>query len=228
MLPYMTYCKLFYFVCNIYLTFRKLYRIIRIVKSSIKKSVEGNDFDFHLFCIFGGGMAGLKENMQSNMRKWIGLIAAVFLYYLIHEGCHFAVAMGYGAFEKVRIMVQGVQVVVKKELLTDLQMAIFCAVGSAGTLFTAYMLVFFSVRITKSKNKVMKAVCYYTTLVLLLLDPLYLTIIYQFVGGGDMNGILLLNIPEKAVQLFFGMVTAANGFLIARKIYPLYQQSFRE
>ena len=61
-------------------------------------------------------MAGLKENMQSNMRKWIGLIAAVFLYYLIHEGCHFAVAMGYGAFEKVRIMVQGVQVVVKKEL----------------------------------------------------------------------------------------------------------------
>ena len=173
-------------------------------------------------------MAGLKENMQSNMRKWIGLIAAVFLYYLIHEGCHFAVAMGYGAFEKVRIMVQGVQVVVKKELLTDLQMAIFCAVGSAGTLFTAYMLVFFSVRITKSKNKVIKAVCYYTTLVLLLLDPLYLTIIYQFVGGGDMNGILLLNIPEKAVQLFFGMVTAANGFLIARKIYPLYQQSFRE
>ena len=74
----------------------------------------------------------------------------------------------------------------------------------------------------------MKAVCYYTTLVLLLLDPLYLTIIYQFVGGGDMNGILLLNIPEKAVQLFFGMVTAANGFLLARKIYPLYQQSFRE
>ena len=173
-------------------------------------------------------MAGLQENMQSSMRKWIGLIAAVFLYYLIHEGCHFAAAIGYGVFEKVRILGPGVQVVAKKELLTDLQEAVFCAVGSAGTLFTAYMLVFFSARITKSENKVMKAVCYYTTLALLLLDPLYLTILYQFVGGGDMNGILLLNIPETAVRIFFGMVTAANGFLIVKKIYPLYQQSFRK
>ncbi len=173
-------------------------------------------------------MEGLKENMQSSMRKWIALIAAVFLYYLIHEGCHFAAAMGYGVFEGVRVLGLGLQVVVKEGLMTDLQEAVFCAVGSAGTLFAAYMLVFFSARITKSKNKVLKAVCYYTTLVLLLLDPLYLTIQYQFVGGGDMNGILLLNIPETAVQIFFGMVTAANGFLIAKKVYPLYQQSFRK
>lgn len=170
----------------------------------------------------------MNENRQSSVRKWGGLIAAVFLYYLIHEGCHLIAAMGYGVFQEIRILGPGVQVVVKEELLTDLQKAIFCAAGSAGTLFAAYLLVFFSAKITKSKNKVMKAICYYAALALLLLDPLYLTIVYQFFGGGDMNGILLLGIPETAIRIFFGMVTAANGFLIAKKIYPLYRQSFRE
>lgn len=170
----------------------------------------------------------MNENGQSSARKWSGLIAAVFLYYLIHEGCHLIAAMGYGVFHEIRVLGPGVQVVVAEELLTGPQKAAFCAAGSAGTLSAAYLLVFFSAKITKSKNKVAKAVCYYATLALLLLDPLYLTIVYRFFGGGDMNGILLLGIPETAIRIFFGIVTAANGFLIVRKIYPLYRQSFRE
>ena len=73
-----------------------------------------------------------------------------------------------------------------------------------------------------------KAICYYTTLALLLIDPLYLTIIYKLVGGGDMNGILLFGIQEEVVQLIYGIIVLINILLIIKKIYPVYKKSFRE
>lgn len=52
----------------------------------------------------------------------------------------------------------------------------------------------------------------------------YLTILYKFVGCGDMNGILLFGIPEIAVQLIYGLIAIINIFLIIKKIYPLYKK----
>lgn len=170
----------------------------------------------------------MKKQMQSNTRKWIGLTAAVFLYYLIHEGSHFAAARIFGAFEAIRPLGLGLQVVVAAGALTDKQNAAFCAAGMAGTLFAAYLLVFFSAKIAESKQKLLKAACYYATLALLLLDPLYFTILYQFVGGGDMNGLLLIGLPEIVLQLLFGTITAIHIRLIVKTIYPLYKRSFCE
>ena len=82
--------------------------------------------------------------------------------------------------------------------------------------------------IVASKNKTFKAITYYTTLAFLLLDPLYLAIIYKFVGGGDMNGILLFGIPEIVIQFIYGCITVINIFLINKKIYPTYKKSFIE
>lgn len=112
--------------------------------------------------------------------------------------------------------------------MTDFQIGIFCIVGSISTLLVGYLLVLFIKRIAKGKNKVFKAICYYTTLAFLLIDPLYLTIIYKLVGGGDMNGILLFGIPEIIVQFIFGITTVINILLIIKKIYPVYKNSFSE
>ena len=84
----------------------------------------------------------------------------------------------------------------------------------------------FTKRIVESKNKLFKAICFYTTLAFLLLDPLYLTIVYKFVGGGDMNGILLFGVPEIIIQIIFGIIAIINIFLIIKKIYPAYKKSF--
>ena len=113
----------------------------------------------------------------------------------------------YGVFEKVKISGLGVQVVANIESLTDFQKAIFCISGSITTLIIAYCLVMFINKIVECKSKFLKAISYYTTLAFLLLDPLYLTIIYKFVGGGDMNGILLIGISEAVIQLIFAVIT---------------------
>lgn len=169
-----------------------------------------------------------KERIIKNSRKWFGLICAIILYYLIHEGSHVLVALFYGVFEKIKILGLGVQVVTNIELLSDFQRAIFCVSGCISTLIVGYLLVIFTKKIVKSKNKIIKAICYYTTLVFILLDPIYLMVLYKFVGGGDMNGILLFGIPEVIVQLIFGIIVIINIFLIVKKVYPTYKQSFSE
>ena len=170
----------------------------------------------------------MDGRIKNNLRKWFALICAILLYYIIHEGSHVIVALLYGVFEEVKILGLGVQVVANVEVLTDFQIGIFCIVGNISTLLVGYLLVLFNKIITKSKNRVFKAICYYTTLAFLLIDPLYLTIIYKFFGGGDMNGILLFGIPEIIVQFIFGIIAVINILLIIKKIYPVYKNSFSE
>lgn len=44
-------------------------------------------------------------------------------------------------------------------------------------------------------------------MVMLLLDPLYLSILCGFFGGGDMNGISLL-VPEAMARIGYGVLPA--------------------
>lgn len=48
-----------------------------------------------------------------------------------------------------------------------------------------------------ARSRLLRAVLYYITIALLLIDPLYLSILCGLFGGGDMNGIALL-LPEWA------------------------------
>lgn len=168
----------------------------------------------------------MEKGTLSNLRKWFALIFSILLYYVIHEGSHLIAALIYGVFQKIRIVGLGVQVVAQTELLTDLQIAIFCAAGCISTLFAAYLLLVFTKKIVKSKSRILKSICYYTTIAFMLLDPIYLTILYKFVGGGDMNGIMLFGIREIFLQIIFGIIAVINIFLIIKKIYPAYKQSF--
>lgn len=168
----------------------------------------------------------MRNKMIQNIRKWFALILAILLYYLIHEGSHVLAALLYGVFERVKILGLGVQVVAKVELLTDLQTAIFCIVGSIATLLAAYLLLLLMPKITAHNSKLLRAIGYYTTLAFLLLDPIYLSVLYRFVGGGDMNGVLLLGIPEVIIQLIYGAIALLNLFLIIRRVYPAYKESF--
>ena len=61
-------------------------------------------------------------------------------------------------------------------------------------------------------------------LILLLIDPLYLSALCGLVGGGD-NGIALL-CPEWAVRCLSGALLIANALVFWRRILPVYRQSF--
>ncbi len=165
--------------------------------------------------------------MSKRARQYIGILAAVIAYYLVHEGAHLLYALFTGVFRQVRFMGLGVQVDVFRERMTDTQLGIFCLVGALATFCIAYLLTALAKKIGTAKSQLFRAVLYYTTIALLLIDPLYLSILCSLFGGGDMNGIALL-LPEWAARVGFGVLLVANGLVFWKRILPVYSRSFSD
>ena len=120
---------------------------------------------------------------MKQVRQYIGILAAAAAYYFVHEGAHLLCAVLLGAFKQIRFMGIGMQIDVYPERMTDGQMALFCAAGAEATLFAGIMLAALAGKISRIKSKLLRAVMYYITIALLLLDPLYLSILCGFFGG---------------------------------------------
>lgn len=166
-----------------------------------------------------------KQNAQMNtkekqFRQYIGLFSAVVVYYLIHEGAHFLYAKAIGAFKAVRFLGLGIQIDVFAEQMSDTQLAFFC-------LAAAWIFTLLTKHICRISSKLIKACCYYITLALLLLDPLYLSLLCGFFGGGDMNGIALL-VPAQLARMIFAALLVISSILIYHHVLPLYRTVFAE
>ena len=158
-------------------------------------------------------------------RQYIGILAAAAAYYSVHEGAHLLCAVLLGAFRQIRLMGIGMQIDVYAERMTDGQMALFCIAGATATLFAGIVLAALTGRISRKKSKLFRAVMYYITIALLLLDPLYLSILCGFFGGGDMNGISLL-CPEWIARSVFAVLLIINGWIFWKRVLPVYRESF--
>ena len=165
--------------------------------------------------------------MSKRARQYIGILAAVIAYYLVHEGAHLLYALFTGVFRQVKFMGLGVQVDVFRERMTDTQLGIFCLVGAVATFCIAYLLTALAKKIGTVESKLFRAVMYYVTIAFLLLDLLYLSLLCGLFGGGDMNGIALL-LPEWAARTGFGVLLVANGLVFWKRILPVYSRSFSE
>ena len=163
--------------------------------------------------------------MNKRARQYIGLLSAILSYYVIHEGAHLVYAIATGAFKAIRFMGLGMQIDVHAERMTDTQLGVFCLVGSVATAVCAYLLVALIGQITRSASKVFKACAYYITIAMLLLDPLYLSALCGFFGGGDMNGIALL-IPEVASRIAYAVLLAVNAVVFIKIVLPKYKAAF--
>ena len=165
--------------------------------------------------------------MDKRVRQYIGLITAVVAYYVIHEGAHLLYALATNTFKQINFMGMGVQIDVYAQNLSQTQLGIFCLVGSVATLIAAGVLLACMPWICRASSKVFKACAYYTTLAVLLLDPLYLSLLCGFFGGGDMNGIGLL-VPEVAARVIYGVILAVNLLLILKVVLPKYKEAFAQ
>jgi len=163
--------------------------------------------------------------MSKRVRQLVGIFAAIVTYYLIHEGAHLLYAVCTGVFKQINFMGLGVQIDVYAERMTDAQLGIFCLVGALATFCAAYLLAALARSICHAKSKLLRAVLYYITIAFLLLDPLYLSVLCGFFGGGDMNGIALL-CPEWAARSLFGALLLVNGLVFWKRVLPVYRQSF--
>ena len=165
--------------------------------------------------------------MSKRARQYIGILAALVAYYVVHEGAHLVYALITGTFKRINLMTLGVQVDVFAERMSDTQLGVFCLAGAVATFAAAYVLVLLAGRIAKTKSKLLRAVVYYITVALLLLDPLYLSLLCGLFGGGDMNGIALL-VPELAARLGFGVLLILNALAFLKRVLPVYSRSFSE
>ena len=162
---------------------------------------------------------------MKRVRQYIGILAAAAAYYSVHEGAHLLCVVLLGAFKQIRFMGIGMQIDVYAERMTDGQMALFCVAGASATLFAGIMLAALAGKISRIKSKLLRAVMYYITIAFLLLDPLYLSILCGFFGGGDMNGIRLI-FPEWAVRIAFAGLLIINGWIFWKRVLPVYKESF--
>ena len=163
--------------------------------------------------------------MSKRARQYTGILAALAAYYLVHEGAHLLYALFTGVFKQINFMGLGVQIDVCAERMTDTQLGIFCITGALATFCAGYVLTALAKRICRTESKLLRAMLYYITIAFLLLDPLYLSVLCGFFGGGDMNGIALL-CPEWAARCLFGALLLVNGLVFWKRVLPVYRQSF--
>ncbi|MGN0665423.1 MAG: hypothetical protein ACI4KF_02730 [Huintestinicola sp.] len=165
--------------------------------------------------------------MSKRVRQYAGILSAVMIYYVIHEGAHLLYALFIGVFKQINFMGVGIQVDVYNTGMTDTQMGIFCLVGAIATLAAGWISMSLCKQICKIRSKVFRSVMWYSSLILLLLDPIYLSVLCGFFGGGDMNGIALL-FPEAAVRMVFAVIGLINGVIVWRYLLPEYTRSFKD
>lgn len=167
----------------------------------------------------------MTSDIKKIGRKFLALSVSIVMYYLIHEGAHLLFALATNSFERINFMFPGVQVQVNVSVLSNFQFGIFNLLGAVATLSTAYILCLFRDKIGLIKSNAVRAIFYYLTLLFLLNDPVYLSILCGFFGGGDMNGISLL-IPELLARLIFGAIGMINLVVIIKIIVPVYKKAF--
>lgn len=165
--------------------------------------------------------------MSRRIRQYIGLVVAVALYYVIHEGAHLAVALALGVFKQINIIGLGMQIDVVAEQMTSSQMGWFCAAGPIATFVAGWLLVIFTSKICNIKSALIRTCAWYTSLTMLILDPLYLSLFYRWVGGGDMNGIALI-VLEVVASVVAAIIGVVNIIVICKVLYPAYARSFAE
>lgn len=165
--------------------------------------------------------------MTKRVRQYLGLFAAIIAYYVIHEGAHLIFALSIGVFKQINFIGLGMQIDVYADRMSDKQLGMFCVVGAIATTIVAYVLVILAGKIKDVPSKVFKACMYYITIIMLLMDPLYLSLLCGIFGGGDMNGISLL-IPEMVARIGYGVLLLVNSIVFFKAVLPQYQSGFKE
>ena len=170
----------------------------------------------------GGAVLKAKKDRTSASRYFYTILGGL-THLFVHEGVHIVVALLFGVYEGVKILPIGIEVLIEEPLtIGGYKLAVFSGLSSILTIVIGYGLLMLAPRILKINSQPLKKYLYYVTLVFLLLDPIYLSLISFFVGG-DINGIVLgLNIPYGLVRAVYFAIAVYNLYLVIKKLYPVY------
>ncbi len=167
------------------------------------------------------------RKFKKNLKLWIGLIIGIITYYIIHEGTHFIQAILTNNFDSIRLVgLAGVEIMIK-EVPTGISLGLFSGLSSIITVLFGYILLLIMPKIHSLSYKMLKVALYYITIILLVLDPIYMSVLHRYVGGGDMNGVTQgLGISTVPVSIVFGGLAVINIYLVIKKVHPAYKRNF--
>ena len=167
-------------------------------------------------------------------KQYLAALIAILIYYCVHEGAHLFYALWHGALKQIHMMPLGVQVDIYRDRLTDIQFAHFCMSGAIATIFAAWVLTIHSTVLVKwfgiklgNYSPFLLTCSLYTTIALLLCDPLYLSVLQLFMGDYDMQGIQMM-LPRYVVSIGFAMLGIMHLIIIVRLLWPRYKEAFEE
>ena len=168
-----------------------------------------------------------KKDRTSASRYFYTILGGL-THLFVHEGVHIVVALLFGVYEGIKILPIGVEILIETPLtIGGYKLAVFSGLSSIVTITIGYGLLILTPRILKINSQPLKKYLYYVTLVFLLLDPIYLSLISFFVGG-DINGITLgLNIPYGLVRAVYFAIAVYNLYLVIKKLYPAYVTKYQ-
>ncbi len=169
----------------------------------------------------------MNSRVLKSMKQWTGIIIAIISYYIIHEGTHLLLALLFGVFERIRIVgIWGIQIVTNSGL-DGIRLALFSGLSSIVTIVIGYLLAF-SPYLYQLKSRALLIAFYYITLCFMLLDPIYISTLTLFIGGGgDLNGITTgLQCSDIPFRIIFGSIAILNIFLFLTKVSPNYKSIF--
>ena len=93
--------------------------------------------------------------MPKRTRQYIGILAALAAYYLVHEGAHLLYALITDVFKQINFMGLGVQIDIYVDRMTDTQLGVFCLVGALATFCVGYLLTVLANNICRAKSKLL-------------------------------------------------------------------------
>lgn len=170
----------------------------------------------------------MRLETNKTLRQYVSVILAAVAYLVVHEGAHYLLALQFDAFKQVNFMGLGVQIDIHKDALSELQFIAFNFAGVLATLTIGYVLVILTNRIVTIKSKAIKSTFYYITIAMLFVDCIYLSVLSNFFGGGDLNGISLFFNSGATAKFIFGSIGVINFSLFFKFVYPKYVAAYKE
>jgi magnesium-transporting ATPase (P-type) len=162
--------------------------------------------------------------MNKRTGQCIGILSAIVAYYIVHEGAHLIYALSIGAIKETHFRGLGIQIDVFNANMTNTQRGWFCLVGAMATFVVAWLLVILQKKIGTVKSDLFKTCALYTTIAMLIIDPLYLSVLCGLFGRGDMYGISLI-IPESAARIGFGVLLCVNVCVFTLVVLRSYKKA---
>jgi len=158
------------------------------------------------------------------MKNWLYFLVVVFFYLTVHESTHALVSSIKSELNSFVIHWYGPEVIYNtpvNDRLPEFKWALIAGLSGIVTISIGYVLFFLKTYIYNLKNLDLKRVLYYATIVFLVIDPLYYSVLTTFIGGkGDIAGISVgLRIPIWTIQVFFGIIFLINRELAAAFIF---------